>query len=58
MTRKVLGATDRLIGDPVAAAAGLAGTDGVEAMGMARAPFPCVSAFCELPTGDCSTVDG
>jgi hypothetical protein len=36
MTRKVLGATERLIGEPVAAAAGLAGTDGVAVVDMAR----------------------
>lgn len=53
-TRKVLGATVRLIGDPVAAAAGLAGTDVVEVTGVARVLLTWASAFCELVAGDCS----
>lgn len=53
-TRKVLGATVRLIGDPVAVAAGLAGTDFVEVTGVARTFLAWVSVLCELVAGDCS----
>jgi len=53
-TRKVLGATVRLIGDPVAAAAGLAGTDVVEVTGVARVLLTWASAFCELVAEDSS----
>ena len=54
MTRKVLGATVRLIGDPVAVAAGLAGTDFVEVTGVARTFLAWASVLCELVAGDCS----
>tara|TARA_R110002003_G_scaffold878_13_gene21761 strand:+ start:3681 stop:4454 length:774 start_codon:yes stop_codon:yes gene_type:complete len=52
ITRRVRGATVRLIGDPVTAAAGLAGTDVVAVVGNPRIPFAWASTFCELGTGD------
>lgn len=55
-TRRVLGAPVRLIGDPVATAAGLGGTELADGVGIERLVFDWESILAEPGAGELSSI--